>query len=322
MSLNVPITEYNGNTAEIPIIHTLAARTLLGELQEGRLQVPQTLSDEIFLSDAVKQEGIRIALKYNLGSQWTSFVAVDQESNHQNIIESHSEEAEEGNIGELCLLADFSAATQSAPISWRPLSVQVDAVSLGGATRSLKSHSLLATSSRAVKSASTGQTKYKRVKRALGGIPFMVGSAIGASAPAPSPAQPHSASSPAVRTKGINERLEVSGSSDNGFISDDERKLHDIIMQQSSSGAFPSNLIIARRMGFDSLEVVIQKLPQELKSISVEIWITVLVCVFLEKKLPGEKDAWELVVEKGWNYVRSLLEDTTTEKLAVDVITS
>ena len=42
-----------------------------------------------------------------------------------------------------------------------------------------------------------------------------------------------------------------------------------------------------------------------MKNVSVEVWITVLVCVFLEQKLAGEREAWELVVEKAWAHVAS-----------------
>src|SRR5277367_575817 len=78
MSLNVPITEVAITDEKAPIIHTLAARTLLGELQEGRLTVQQTNPADDSFADAVTQEGVRIGVKWDLASKWTSFVAVDE----------------------------------------------------------------------------------------------------------------------------------------------------------------------------------------------------------------------------------------------------
>src|SRR5271170_946251 len=78
MSLNVPVTEVAITEEKAPIIHTLAARTLLGELQEGRLTVQQTNPADDSFADAVTQEGVRIGVKWDLASKWTSFVAVDE----------------------------------------------------------------------------------------------------------------------------------------------------------------------------------------------------------------------------------------------------
>lgn len=78
MTLNIPVTAIRNDDTENPIVHTLAARTLLGELQEGRLLVQQRNTDNDSLKEAVKEEGIRIGVKYGLASQWTGFVAVDE----------------------------------------------------------------------------------------------------------------------------------------------------------------------------------------------------------------------------------------------------
>ena len=89
----------------------------------------------------------------------------------------------------------------------------------------------------------------------------------------------------------------------------DEEKLHQIVMLQSSSGMFPSTLALAHQIGFHSLISLNANLPAAL-NVSAEIWMTALVCVFLEKKLENEKDAWELVVEKAWAYIVSVTDAT------------
>jgi hypothetical protein len=103
----------------------------------------------------------------------------------------------------------------------------------------------------------------------------------------------------------------------------DEEKLHEIIMQQASSGAFPSNVALARHIGFSSIVAVNNKLPQALNAVSVEIWMTVLICAYLELKLASEKEAWELVVEKAWAFVDSSVgveKRAELRKAADDVI--
>jgi hypothetical protein len=93
----------------------------------------------------------------------------------------------------------------------------------------------------------------------------------------------------------------------------DEETLHAIIMQQQSSGAFPWNATLASQIGFTAVTAVKEKIPLNFQNISPEVWMTALVCMFLEKKLASEKEAWELVVEKAWAYVES---DIGAEKVA------
>ena len=95
----------------------------------------------------------------------------------------------------------------------------------------------------------------------------------------------------------------------------DEQKLHNIIIQQSSSGMFQSNVALVRQLGFDSINTVKDKIPPALESVSIEVWVTILVCVFLEKKLASEKEVWELVVEKAWAYVASQVDPSKVAEL-------
>ena len=90
MSLNVPVTEITTDDDAKPILHTLAARTLLGELQENRLTVQHKNADDSSLEDAVKQEGIHIGVKYGLASKWTGFVAVDEQKPDEKVHEKRT----------------------------------------------------------------------------------------------------------------------------------------------------------------------------------------------------------------------------------------
>jgi hypothetical protein len=86
----------------------------------------------------------------------------------------------------------------------------------------------------------------------------------------------------------------------------DVGKVHEIIMQQYSSGAFPANLILANILGFSTVNAFMKSLPRDLSGVAdAELWMTVMVCLYLEIKLSKEMDVWELVVEKGWHFATS-----------------
>jgi len=229
MSLDIPITEYTLDDNLKPILHTLAARTILGELQEGRLEVQRTQGDDPSLPDAVKHEGIRIGVKYCLVSKWTGFVAVD---------EFHDSDDLGGIVDD-----------EIQQEGWRSRS------------RGIVDEIL--------------QDGY----RSGSGLRLRSG---------PDGPQLHGMSAAGKFAK-----LEPKLS--------DEQRLHQIIMHQSSSGAFPSNTALARLLHLPD----IPSIPVNIRGIPAEIWMTVIVCVFFERKLACEKEAWELVVEKAWAFVSS-----------------
>ena len=78
ITLDIPVTESTLGGGSKSILHTLAARAILGELQEGRLDVHSKHASDDSLPDAVKDEGIRIGLHSQLMSQWTAFVLKDE----------------------------------------------------------------------------------------------------------------------------------------------------------------------------------------------------------------------------------------------------
>ena len=338
MSLSLPVTEFKGNTEDGSVIHILAARTLLGELQEGRLEIQQKESGNSALPDAVKQEGIRIGVKYNLASQWTSFVAVDENKVRlkRSAAEQLNADHDDGAVYEEKLHERYSDDESfGIAVPSPPPTVQYSALSLSEPLQ-----------------VSTGRSKAaSKVKKTVGGrIAGLAGTVFGSSAPAPRrlaapPAPPAAPAAAApVPTPGgayisadsfapldarrrqsdhSKERLvapqpttvNISSEASRKTALSDEEKLHAIVVEQSSSGAFPSDNSLAKSIGFDTVAAVKDKLPRELKTVSLEIWMTVLVCVFLEKKLAGEKEAWELVVEKAWAYVTSKVDKDTLDRL-------
>lgn len=347
MSLDVPLTEYAIKSEETPIVHTLAARTLLSELEEGRLTAQKAHQDEDSLQDAVKAEGIRIGVKYGLASKWTSFVAVDEESkmkiDEKNPASGDDEEDDDLQVYGLEYgLESFSVSASGAtpkpaarmrrgmacsfsPPSGAAVAVQERGESLDSFTSTSVNLSMDSSSFRSHSKGMprAGGGPVQLAKRAFGGIGSLLPGASRdkdskKSAPAPPPPP---ASQPAPASKLRKAKMSPSFSYESCISRDesipqleerglaqgaaDEDKLHAIIMQQSSSGAFPSNATLASYIGFTSVTAVKEKTPHNLQNITSDVWMTALVCMFLEKKLAGEKDAWELVVEKAWAFVES-----------------
>ena len=60
-------------------IHQLAARKVLGELKDGTSYLHNECKSDAVdkgLDELVKQEAVRVGLKYAVTSEWTSFVAI------------------------------------------------------------------------------------------------------------------------------------------------------------------------------------------------------------------------------------------------------
>jgi von Willebrand factor A domain-containing protein 5 len=418
IALSVPVKEFVLED-KVPILHTLAARTLLGELEEGRLLAQQKNASHDSLSDAVKTEGTRVALKYNLASKWTGFVAVDENPKQRESegsaprdkkeVESEEDDWVDGDEVVECEKAGFAPpppptllskcsvhhsrlppppATQPRPqqLTNAPptgsgavfrgraapprkasmaQSLSLDRFSesaersqaLGGMAglmhqgvprqEKLSAHDsvdVLLLGARADMTSSvpgaastrdsvpTNRSYVTKEKKSGGGALF--GSFLGAvsgrsdkshspksrAPPSPKPVEPVVKDVKEESTRFMpSEQTEYSASMDDyrdaPAALSDEDVLHEIVMQQSSSGAFPSNAILAKRLGFSDVNAVNDKLPQTLKSTSAGLWITVLICVFLEYKLSREKDAWELVVEKAWAFVSTGLAADKVDEL-------
>jgi len=278
MSLEIPVSAAINWDNEPAMIHTMAARSLLSQLEEGRLSIQANNLDDNNLDDAVKKEGIRIGVAHNLASRWTAFVAVDEESHHE-IVNS---------------LEDGSAPR-----------MMVTPVKAGRAA--VKRHRMIAQPS-GPPSASVVTEMKKESASSAGQAPGGCASSDLFSTAALPPPPPASFQPPAP-----------SPSSRNFQPIPNEDKLHVIISHQLSSGMFPTSPALLGYLGFDSVETVRAKLPEQLRGhVTLDIWTTALVCSFFEQKLLDDKDAWELIVEKAWAFVSaSIGENRTVELRAV-----
>jgi hypothetical protein len=76
------LVQHSGSGAGEKTIHQLAARKVLGELKDGTSYLHKKYKPitgdirERGFEELVKQEGVRVGLKYGVASEWTSFVAV------------------------------------------------------------------------------------------------------------------------------------------------------------------------------------------------------------------------------------------------------
>lgn len=389
LSLNIPVTEINVTDLTPPIVHILASRTLLGELQEGRLTVQKENADDDSLTDAVAQEGIRIGVKWGLASKWTSFVAVNEQNPEIKLVaDGHLSADNMIKRGEGLVHGSTSPRLKAKEIGggvgdrrfaesgyYRAISLnstpapppQYQTTGFGS-TFAVNENNSLASRSAACGSSTlttfgSSRSATKAASSGFGASGFGSFGSFGSSgssgssgpalsppsgsrmrsfgvfkarktiqtgfaAPAPPPARARS--SPFQPVCNAIEYLEpavadISGSAPGVRVTTDEEKLHQIVMLQSSSGMFPSSVALARQLGFKTLVVLNAKLPVTLGSVAAEVWMTALACAFLETNLPKEKEAWELVVEKAWAYVVSVLDATKTDeikKAAIEAISA
>jgi von Willebrand factor A domain-containing protein 5 len=292
MSLDIPVTDSLAlNDKSNPILHTLAAKTLLSELEEGRIIVQQMHGNDPTLPNAIKQEGIRIGVTYNLASKWTSFVAVDE---HEKDMAASDEKSDSDSDSDS--IVEFSGDFLSA-YSVNPRRGSFD----NGFFR-------LSASS---------QSGTMRERSAASPPPAPRSSFLSLSI---NSVMPYSTATPADGTRTTRRECSnvagdrggggsrIKAKTADGRVSvalTDEQRLHEIIMHQSSSGAFSPNIALASHTGFSDFDAVSENLPLVLKEVvnKHEIWMTALVCVYLEKKMTKEKDVWELVVEKAWAFI-------------------
>jgi Vault protein inter-alpha-trypsin domain/von Willebrand factor type A domain len=325
LSMEIPVSAVISSDNDQPMIHTMAARSLLSELEESRLAIQAQHPDGNDLADAVKKEGIRIGVAHNLASRWTAFVAVDEEN--QSVVTDDSRREPQRDV----------------PISFKPSSPFVGSPVFTGSFPSVPTGSPSAGISNpfSTPSAHHAFTPFGAVQSAPGARSGIgVFGAFGATATSSKkPKESWSAFGSSAFGSSNDSKSSSSGFGSSSPLaqlsigryqpppppavvsqgSQDEQNFRFIVAHQTSVGLFPPINSLIQRLGFDSLDAALVTLPQHLKKlgnqVSLDVWITALVCAFLEQKLPQEKDAWELIVEKAWAYVVAQVGDSGTREL-------
>lgn len=77
LELKVPVQKAIVTTTP-PLIHTLAAKRLIQDLEDGNVKPKAVNQDKVSEEDIVKAAVVRLGSEYQLTSRYTSFIAVDQ----------------------------------------------------------------------------------------------------------------------------------------------------------------------------------------------------------------------------------------------------
>ncbi|KNC99654.1 uncharacterized protein SPPG_05035 [Spizellomyces punctatus DAOM BR117] len=82
VELEVPVVRLS-SSGDTPMVHTLAARKLIQDLEEGRSWIGPFLEKKGFVAvpdSMIKQEVVRLGVHYHLASKHTSWIVVDEET--------------------------------------------------------------------------------------------------------------------------------------------------------------------------------------------------------------------------------------------------
>ena len=106
LELEIPVQHSARGTGDTTI-HQLAARKVLGELKDGTSYIHNKYKSiagrmEGGFQELVKREGVRVGLKYDVASEWTSFVAVvkrEEDMQQQQLERARKGQKERGEHG-------------------------------------------------------------------------------------------------------------------------------------------------------------------------------------------------------------------------------
>ncbi|KAF9767786.1 hypothetical protein IL306_015006 [Fusarium sp. DS 682] len=124
LELEIPITTVAEKDS---VIHRLAARKEVKELEEGRGWLIQAKDSNGKLlkekhdghfSDMVEREAVRLGVKYQIGGKWCSFVAVEDGDNEPELADAQEAEPEEHwqhNRPRMMMAARFGQQSSSGP---------------------------------------------------------------------------------------------------------------------------------------------------------------------------------------------------------------
>ncbi|KAK3345908.1 hypothetical protein B0T25DRAFT_592311 [Lasiosphaeria hispida] len=290
---------------EIPV--TLAARKVTNELEEGRgwLNHARQSADgpdkgkllkdtfEGRFSDMVEREAVRLGVAYQVGGRWCSFVALEQD---------HDNEASDPGVASGLEMnkpekRSNTVATPAPGSSRRGSRTRQTArKSTGGAVPRMQ----LASQAARKSALSTGPPP------AFGAPAARMSSSVKPSAFG-APAAPM----PSPRFVSNHSASDESKEADSGFAATcpqtPEQVLELIVERQAFDGAWQwDGGALVRGLGLDAAGVSAKVTALVGKSVSgvqvLDIAATAAVLAYLEAKLAGKKDEWEMMAEKasGW----------------------
>jgi uncharacterized protein YegL len=310
-----PADIFEGNT-----LHTLAARELIRDLEEGRSFMHKAPGRAAPSEAAVRAEIIRLATTYGLASKHTSFVAVEENTRAEvplyygPIITLHPADRDRFRGRRAAFSSQFGCMAASMAL--------FRSSSGGGGGVRKKSASKCAERilcSDAMCFGSPPPAPGSSAK-SFGSV----GAKQSASSPPPSPAsssglsnqssdnggdlslEPGVAESGPVPPKQRSAQLPSTPQQTNGD------KLSAIVLQQGFDGSWSSSPSLAKDIGI--ADSVLSAVPEPLKG-NTTIWTTVLVLAFLSKKLADLQEDWNLVAKKARKWILSQVSDAELKQV-------
>ena len=316
LSLTIPVVPQPRTSATL---HQLAARKAMQELEEGRgwiyhakTEDQQLLKDKhaSTFGDMVEREAVQLGVKYQVGGKWCSFVAVEGD------VEKYRRDA---NVVEDDGRGFVQVSARPAPLPHRP-APRAALASRGSPSFGSKSlprskrRCLPPKADNSLTLDDTGLTSYVgRTGGGRGGGGYAGRGGYSFASECGMPRGPPPASS--VTRGGASYGVESAHVEDNfdalGGVSSPRKKTSRevalaIVDLQSFSGTWSTT-------DLPSLSKLIEarNLAKKVKAVagSPDVFLTMVVITYLEKILPGEKDIWELVVEKGRAAVQAEVTD-------------
>jgi hypothetical protein len=308
LELRIPINDVGkGET-----IHQLAARRAVQELEEGRDWLSNAkMADgrlvkyvyESKWSEIVAREGVRLGTTFQIASRWTSFVALEKDS--QGKITSHSQ-------------VDQAKHQQSWP-SYRPATQMMQAPQFFSAGS-------LAPPSAAYRWHGRGGVSSSRSGNSASRSPMASFEPTRGSASL-SRSGPGSSLDASINDAGRSKKKRASRGHDESQSQAQQRdvtppppdKLHALINLQSFEGFWEWNSVLFNALALDQ-GFVTQRLAD---TASIEptyniytprILATTLAIVFLEKKAAHQQDVWVLIAEKARTWLSKTLKGPGVEE--------
>lgn len=277
-------------------IHQLAAKKAVKELEEGRgwlvhakdengVFIKQRYSDRF--QSMVEREAVRLGIQYQIAGKFTSFVATESDpENSENTVPRRTGVFEEAD---------------TTPVAYD--SFQSSTGSLFGAfSAPLSSRSVNLFSS------ATGSQQSGRARMSTGGqaprkqLASMAASPLAARMTQDTPLAVYEAEE---TDEEVDEGAEAEEEMDEEM---DEEMFAKVDTKVEETDPLQKIIALQTFEGYWNLDAPLLEvvgLPAQHKAhqdVASKVWAAVLAITFLERKMAGEKEAWEMVVEKarGW----------------------
>jgi len=255
-NLNLDLKIGKDNFIEGDVIHKMFARKMIQELEENFEKKDPA---------EVKSIITELGLKYSLGTKYTAFIAVDEQTNIESGMKTRQVKNQVAyGYGQM------QQWMRSAPIALSS-TIRSGAPILGSIARSFKS------------SSSDDECEEESEEVEFGSASFSLECATMSS-----------------KVRKTNECKQGKFIVSSKVPKNNMDKIVALTSLQTAAGFFKADIIAEKIIG-NKFEVF-RKLCEE-KKIDIKIWLTALIISYIEKSFPEEKDTWELIVEKARDWL-------------------